>query len=108
MATGSGQLHLKDPTSLDDSQTEISKRNIEETQSEIQSPTEPIYESSKQISSDDSSSDNETKNKYSLSKIARNDRVRDAEIRDMFDMKFSCYAENSLVFWWIGEVPDLT
>lgn len=65
LATGSGQLHLKDP---------------------IEDSDEPTIELTDSI----------------LNEIEIN------ELEARMDLKYSRKAENCLVFWWTGDVPDLT
>lgn len=44
--------------------------------------------------------------KESDSDITQNDNESDLSMN--CDMKYSSYAENTLVFWWIGDIPDVT
>lgn len=90
MATGSGQIHLEDPTSDDYSPI----KQTSTVQKEIDEPNK----------SNEESTENETRD--STNKVhqylAKNDD------KNVLDMKYSSYAENSLVFWWIGDVPNVT
>ncbi|XP_047028287.1 telomerase Cajal body protein 1 homolog [Helicoverpa zea] len=96
LATGSGQYHIVDPLHSPEKKCTSGVMKVENGAAMTNTASN---DESEKLNTDT----NKTTNEMEL-----DDNESDKDSEPNVDMKYSDVSENSLVFWWIGEVSDLT